>query len=77
MDYAQAILPLDFTGFAPIQIEMGYLPRTSFDWNNPKEPHIVREKLSREEAQEFVKRLANVWFRTRDNIKKAQESMII
>ena len=75
MDYAQATLPQDSTGFAPIQIEMGYLPRTSFDWNNPKEPLTVREKLSREEAQGFVQRLANVWSRTRDNIKKAQESM--
>jgi len=32
MDYAQATLPHDSTGYAPIQLEMGYLPRTSFDW---------------------------------------------
>ena len=31
MDYAQATLPHSSTGFAPIQIEMGYLPQTSFD----------------------------------------------
>ena len=46
MDYATATLPNDSTGFAPIQIEMGYLPRTSFDWDRPTEPLTVWEKLS-------------------------------
>ena len=75
MDYAQATLPHDSTGFAPIQVEMGYLPRTSFDWNRPTGPQTVREKLSRQEAQEYVKRLESAWKVARESIKKAQESM--
>ena len=50
MDYANATLPHSSTGFAPIELEMGYLPRTSFDWNRPMEPQTIWEKLSREEA---------------------------
>ena len=61
MDYAQATLPHSSTGFAPIQLEMGYLPRTSFDWNRPEEPQTVRERLSCEEAQQYVKRLEEAW----------------
>jgi hypothetical protein len=75
MDYAQATLPHDSTGFAQIQIEMGYLPRTSFDWKNAEEPLTVRERLSREKAQDFTSRLHDAWLQTRENIKKAQESM--
>ena len=75
MDYAQATLPHDSTGFAQIQIEMGYLPRTSFDWKNAEEPLTVRERLSREKAQSFTSRLHDAWLQTRENIKKAQESM--
>jgi hypothetical protein len=76
MDYAQATLPHDSTGFAPIQVEMGYLPRTSFDWNQPTDgPLTAREKLSREEAQQYVRRLEEVWKAAHTNIAKAQESM--
>jgi len=75
MDYATATLPSDSTGFAPTQVEMGYLPRTSFDWDRPTEPITVREKLSREEAQQYVKRLESAWKVARENIMKAQQSM--
>ena len=75
MDYAQATLPHDSTGFAPIELEMGYLPRTSFDWNQSNDPKTTREKLSRDEAQQYVKRLESAWEIARKNIRKAQESM--
>jgi hypothetical protein len=75
MDYAQATLPHDSTGFAPIQLEMGYLPRTSFDWERPEGPQTVREKLSHEEAQQYAKRLEEAWKVARTNLEKAQKSM--
>ena len=50
IDYAQATLLHDSTGYAPIELEMGYLPWTSFDWNQPKGLRTVREQLSQEEA---------------------------
>jgi len=77
MDYAQATLPHDSTKFAPIQVEMGYLPRTSFDWDRPKEPQTVRERMSYEEAQQYVKRLEGVWKLARENLEKAQQAMQI
>jgi transposase InsO family protein len=76
MDYAQATLPHDSTGFAPTQIEMGYLPRTSFDWDRPTSPQTVREKLSHEEAQQYVRRLEEAWKVARTNLEKAQGSMV-
>ena len=57
MDYAYATLLHDSTRFAPIQLEMGYLPCTSFDWNRLIGPQTVQEKLSHKEAQQYVKRL--------------------
>jgi hypothetical protein len=54
---------------------MGYLPRTSFDWDRPTGPQTVRERLSHEEAQQYVKRLAQAWKAARENIEKAQQSM--
>ena len=50
IDYAQATLPYKSTGFAPIQLEIGYLPWTSFDWERPKGPQTMQEKISYNEA---------------------------
>ena len=75
MDYAGATLPHSSTGFAPIELEMGYLPRTSFDWDRLTDPQTVREKLSQEEAQQYVKRLEQAWKVARENIQKAQKAM--
>ena len=50
MDYAQVTLPHNFTGFAPIQLKMGYLLYTSFDWNRLKGPLTIHEKLSHKET---------------------------
>jgi transposase InsO family protein len=76
MDYANATLPHDSTGFAPIQLEMGYLPRTSFDWNRPEgETQPVRERLARQEAQQYAKRLEETWKLAQKNIIQAQELM--
>lgn len=57
MEYAYATLPHDSTRFAPIQLEIGYLLRTSFGWDRPIGPRTVQEKLSYKEAQQYVKRL--------------------
>jgi hypothetical protein len=75
MDYAQATLPHDSTGYAPIQLEMGYLPCTSFDWTQPEPYSSVREKLSTEEAREIAGRLESACKIAQANIRKAQEVM--
>jgi len=75
MDYAQATLPHNSTGFAPIQLEIGYLPQTSFNWDRLKGPQTVREKLSYKEAQQYAKRLEEAWTVARTNLEKAQKSI--
>jgi transposase InsO family protein len=76
MDYAQATLPHSSTGFAPIQLELGYLPRTSFDWDQPtSDPLTAREKLSRNEARQYSQRLEKAWEAARENLKRAQDIM--
>src|SRR5436189_5236502 len=68
-------LPHDLTGFVPIQLEMGYLLCTSFNWDRPKGPHTVHERLSHEEAQKYVKHLEQAWKVTCKIIERAQQSM--
>jgi hypothetical protein len=72
MDYAQATLPHESTGLSPFQIEFGYEPRTSFDWKQPKEPATARERLNRDEAQQYARRMHSAWEVARTNIAKAQ-----
>src|SRR5438876_708924 len=75
MDHAQATLPQDSTGFASIQLEMGYLPHTSFDWDRPIGLQSVHERLSHKEAQQYIKHLEQAWKVACKIIKKAQQSM--
>jgi hypothetical protein len=75
MDYAQATLPQDSTTLPPIQIELGYVPRTSFDWSRPvtDEPVSIRKQLSRDEAVNYAKRMHSAWETAREGIQHAQE----
>ena len=55
---------------------MGYLLYISFDWNQPEGGlQLVRERLARQEAQQYVRRLEETWKLAYANIIKAQESM--
>ena len=68
MDFAQAVLPYESTGLSPFFIESGYEPRTSFDWDKLSVPTNARERLNREEAQRFTKRIYSAWETARNNI---------
>lgn len=61
MDYAQATLPHESTGLALFQIEFCYEPRTSFYWKQPTEPAHPRERLNRDEAQQYARRMHDAW----------------
>ena len=73
MDYAQATLPHDSTGLSPFHIEFGYEPRTSFDWKTPGKPTTPRERMNREDAIQFARRIYSVWKLARANIENAQQ----
>ena len=73
MDYAQATLPYNSIGFASIQLEIGYLPYTSFNQERPEGPQTVREKLSYKEAQQYTRRLEEAQTIAYKNLEKAQK----
>src|ERR1700738_378118 len=76
MDYAQAALPHDSTGYAPIQLEMGYTPRTSFDWEPVTDGlQSARNTLSRDEARKYTERLQDAWERAWKNLERSQQAM--
>lgn len=72
MDYAQATLPHESTGLAPIQVEMGYLPRTSFDWSPLPPPLTDIKGIAREEADLWMGQIHEAWQVARDAIAEAQ-----
>jgi hypothetical protein len=76
IDFAQATLPSEATGFSPFEIERGCNPRTSFDWDRPDNLHkpvTPKDKLSMEQAKQYVERLEDVWTRARKNMLETQE----
>ena len=71
IDFAQALLYYELIEQSPIIIEIGYEPRTSFDWKPIAPALSAKEKLNREEAQALTKRLREIWEYARDGVQKA------
>ncbi|THC87309.1 hypothetical protein EYZ11_013246 [Aspergillus tanneri] len=59
MDFAAAALPHESTGVSPFFAERGYEPRASFDWTSAAAPQ--RLSVSRQEAQDLVRRMEEIW----------------
>lgn len=74
MDFAQAVLPHESTGLSPMEIETGYPPRMSYDWEE-RTRHFVNptEELNREHAQEWASRIHDAVRVAQEHIKAAQE----
>lgn len=77
VDFGYASHPHESTGLAPFMVEHGYMPRTSFDWRrpDPSKPMSVRERMTRDEAVKFAKRLEEVTKFAQDHLRKAQAAM--
>jgi hypothetical protein len=75
VDFAAAALPHDSTGLSSFMVEMGYEPRTSFDWERPADLIDVTEVIrkARADAVSRVKGIHDAWEWCRTNIKVAQE----
>jgi transposase InsO family protein len=79
IDFAAAALPHDSTSLSSFMVEMGYEPRTHFDWERP-EPNVdvsADIQKSRENAVQRVKQIQEVWRFAQGNIAKAQEKQEI
>ncbi|ODM16893.1 hypothetical protein SI65_07858 [Aspergillus cristatus] len=61
IDFAAAALPSESTDASPFLIDCGYEPRTSFDWTPIGENLPREERISRQRAQEAVKRMEETW----------------
>ena len=63
---------------APAELELGYLPRMSYDWQARTEDGKLaqlpfKERLSREEARAFAQRIREVIVWAQENLRQAQE----
>jgi transposase InsO family protein len=73
VDFAQASLPHEATGQSSFRTEMAFEPRTSFDWQELPAEGTASEKLNRQEAQSYVKKIQDSWEVARGEVKSAQE----
>jgi transposase InsO family protein len=75
VDYTAATLPHDSTGMSPFMVELGYQPRTDIDWERPADKIPVSDHIrkARDDAQDHIKRIHQVWEWCRTGMAKAQE----
>jgi transposase InsO family protein len=75
IDFAAAALPHDSTGLSSFMVEMGYEPRTSFDWNRPEDIIDVSDVIrkARAEATARVKVIHDAWEFARSSMREAQQ----
>ena len=70
VDFTAAALPHESTGLPPSQIDNGYVPRTSFDWQSASPPRNL--KIDRRDAQAFVRRMEEIWNMAKAGMEHAQ-----
>jgi len=73
VDFAQASLPHEAIGQSSFQTEMAFEPRTSFDWVEIQDVTSATERLNRQEAQEYGKRIQQAWEFARRDMRLVQE----
>ena len=73
VDFAQASLPHEAIGQSSFQTEMAFEPRTSFDWREIQDTASASERLNRQEAQAYSRRIQEAWEFARSDMKLAQE----
>ena len=75
VDFAASCLPHESTGVSPFFAECGYEPRLSIDWDQleARKPGSTKERINREEADQFVQRMQEIWDLVKGSMKRAQE----
>lgn len=77
MDLAQATLVSETTGLSPMQTELGFDPRTTFDWHRDLAEYKPNDRFNRQDAQDRIRQLEEAWNVAREGMKKAQERQTI
>ena len=76
MDYIQATMVHESTGISPFELELGWLPRQHFDWEERSRlspPMPPTERLTRGTAQQFAKRCHDAIQWARQNVFRSQD----
>jgi hypothetical protein len=76
MDFAAATNPHDSIGLSPAEVEMGFLPKMHYDWDNRTTDFgdaSSVEKQNRLEAQQYAARMHEAWAFARTTLQKAQD----
>lgn len=77
LDAAGAACPHESTGLSPSMVDYGYEPRLDFDWTLATEEfRTPREKLNRQEAQQWAKRIDDAVTYARACIEQAQARQV-
>lgn len=75
LDFAHATQPHESTGLAPVQVELGYLPRMTFDWEaRTRKKTTPAETLSSDQAQSFAKRRVEAVAFAKESLFRAQQT---
>ena len=76
MNFAQAILPYEFTEMSPYELKLSQTSRLHFNWKKwTQSSSTVREQLTQKEAQIFTIRTQNAVKWVKSNLKWAQNRM--
>jgi len=76
MDFAQATLKHESTGFAPYELELGFSPRLHFNWEErTREASSPTEQLTREQAQQYAQRNHQAIQLAKQNLEVSQKQM--
>jgi hypothetical protein len=72
MDYAQLTLPHESIGMSPFELNYGYAPITSYDWDRPSGLVTAREAVNVADAKALATRMHQAWSVAKGFLQKAQ-----
>jgi len=59
MDYAQLTLPHESIGMSPFELNYGYAPSTSYNWDRPQEPATACKAVNINKAKALATYMHN------------------